>query len=196
MERLADELDRTRPPGTDRLDEDTTMYEEMLLMCAALAGQRDGLLNTSVAVGKRALALQRDGRLVLDDEPVENVLRGLACEVEDELVQLAEDIADGKPEAAATGATGGASTADRAAGVQALRTMLTSHASCLREDVVGIVFCAALSAQLLGSSLPLDDTDPLRADARVQATEVPRERRLLRAADRIVDCVRDRRGGD
>ena len=192
IEHLRADLDGALPPGTEAFDEDLKMYEEWLLWSAVFAGQRHARLDVTLAVAERALTLQQDGRLVVDDEPVEDIVRELACELEDDLVEFAESIVDGKLVAEADSAA----AADRAAGVKALRTMLTARTRPLREDVIGIVFCAALSAQLLRTAQPLHDTALLRDDVRVRATGVHRERRLLLAVDHVVASFRDRRDAD
>ena len=169
------------------------MYEEWLLWSAIFAGQRHARLDVTLSVGERALALQQAGRLVVGDEPVEDILRELACELEDDLVEFAENVVDVKLGATQVDAT---RAADRATGVQALRTMLTARTLPLREDVIGIAFCAALSAQLSGTAQPLYDTALLREHAKVRATSVPRERRLLLTVDRVVAGFRDHRDAD
>ncbi len=152
--------------------------EAVLLITALTAARRLGEMDGAIHVVERALGLVRAGVLDPSELPVDAIVDEAVAEIEDDLLEAAEEDEELDNEDRALLTQG-------ARGVYLLRAALMRHRPARPADLAGAVFAAALSASL---GDPGRRADALRLRHQITPPDGgPRCRRLTARADELLE---------
>ncbi|MFI9452467.1 DUF4062 domain-containing protein [Amycolatopsis sp. NPDC052450] len=154
------------------------VIEGMLLITALTAARRLGEMDGAIRVVERSLALVRSGVLDPSKLPVDEIVDEAVAEIEDDLLEAAEEGEGLDDEDRAL-------LAQAASGAYWLRSALMRHRPARPADLAGATFAASLSASL-GHPDQRVNAQRLRC-LLASSDKDPRRRRLTALADKLLE---------